>query len=168
MITALSKYTVQNMLDRFHWGNLTEAQKISVLNAAQEQLATFVNRDTTRGDYEYDIAMDADLVFAPTGTESDSNDDYIQINIAANGTITVNTANRKNFVLSSSSGTGTDPKVYTLNFSSAATIKDITLVQPSIQELNYLKDLGNNRVTITANSGHGAFVVYIRNPKVTA
>ena len=66
MITALGKYTVQNMIDKFRWGNLSEDQKISILNSAQEELATFVNTRTSRTDYQYDIIGDGDDVLSPT------------------------------------------------------------------------------------------------------
>ena len=95
MITALSKYTVQNMLDKFNWGNLTTAQKISILNSAQEEIVTFVNEYTDRKDYIHDIVAAADDLLSPSAAGNEASfEDYLEIIFDAyDGTAEVVTAN---------------------------------------------------------------------------
>lgn len=148
------------------WKVLTDDEKMSKINLSTQKIANFKNSLDYR-DYFFDTIADADKVLSPTtGVISDFYADYIQLNIAADGTVTANTTTAITFTLSTSTKSGTDPITYVITLAGGA-VKSITIVEASIDAVNWSKDTVNNKVTVIANSGHGAFSVFVKNFKET-
>ena len=148
------------------WKVLTDDEKMSKINLSTQKIANFKNSLGYR-DYFFDTIDDADKVLSPTpASVSNMYADYIQLDIASDGTVTANTTTAINFTLDYSTKSGTDPITYIIALA-GATVKSITLVDTSIDPVNWSKDTANNKVTIIANSGHGAFSVFVKNLKET-
>ncbi len=174
MITALSQYTVQNMLDKFRWGNLSEAQKISILNSAQEELATFVNTQTDRTDYNYNVINDADDVLAPTTSGlSALYDDYIQLKFTADvnhdGSNVAHTDSKYRWSLSSATASDDGTLItYTITLSNTASnvIDGHTEIHCSTPKATDITKVNGTSFTVIASYGHtDEFSIYVKNWK---
>lgn len=172
MIVPLSQYTVQTMLDKFYWGNLTQAQKISILNAAQEDIAILINSYTNRTDYMYDTIGSAEEVLSPgVGSYDSLYTAYLKIKFSAyDGQDTViNDIDLTKKLISIDEGnivintSDTSTVVYTIPILGATldyTFK-VTPPRPGFISIDIV--LGN--LIITAAKNHVAFDIEIEKKK---
>ena len=170
MITALSKYTVQNMLDKFRWGNLTTAQKISILNSAQEEIVTFVNEYTDRKDYIHDIVAAADDLLSPVVAGiSGIYAEHIELTFDYNSGTPLISNNSSTIVggvsiESSSSDLTGDFAVYTIGLSGIDIDGRTEIVAPRINLADVIVDEDTNSIEITVNKNHNDFSLWVRKP----
>jgi len=167
---SLSDYTGNDIINLFNrderFKELSTDEKLAVLNVAQSKLASKLKK-MNKLDYYADTAGDAEKVLAPTGSAlANIYSDYIQIYIASDGTITDNDTTAINFNIESSSKSGTDPITYEITLN-GGTVKDITVVETSVQPIDWYKDTTANKITVVANSGHSAFSIFVKNYKET-
>ena len=165
MITALSHYTVQNMLDKFRWGNLSSAQKISILNSAQEEVATFLNTETTRTDYSYNVINDADEVLTPAQGAFAEFTDYMQLKFEYGEAVAEVSATTKIFTLTSAPASDSGGiTTYTITLGGSA-IDGHTQIEPSSDVQASIKKVDSVSFTVKAETSHGVFSIFVKNVK---
>lgn len=165
MITALSYYTVQNMLDKFRWGNLSIAQKISILNSAQEEVAVFVNTGTDRTDYSYNVIHDADEVLSPAQGAFAEFTDYMQLKFEYGEVVERVSVTAKNFTLVSSPVVSAGGiATYTITIG-GSTIDGHTQIEPSSDVQASIKKVDSTSFTVQAETSHGVFSIFVKNVK---
>ena len=147
------------------FNKLSDSQQNSVINQSIQELGAKLNK-LSKDTYRFDSTGDADLVLAPTSSSLSGNfTNYIQIDVASDGTITPNTTTSINFVATGTKS-GTDPITYVFTLTGAS-VKSNTLVDVSIGAVDWSKDTAAGTVTVKANSGHGAFSVIVKEYKET-
>lgn len=91
---------------------------------------------------------------------------YIQLDISSAGVVTENATTEVLFSLDLYTKSGTDPITYVITLA-GGTVESLTVVESSLQSIDWSKDTVNNKITIVANSGHGDFTIYVKNYKET-
>lgn len=172
MINPLSKYTVQDIFNRFDWGSLNQSQRIAKINAAQERIARFVNTKTNRSDYKYNNIGDADEVLSPVlASFSSIFLAYIKIKFGAydGEDIVINDVDATKVLLSIDEGniiindSHSEIVTYTIPIT-GATINPTFKVIPPYPSMVDVVYSGNN-IVVTANKNHVAFDIEIEKRK---